>query len=109
MKKHELITSVIVENPPKNNLPDTVETFDCPFCSLRCNNLEDLRKHIENVHTSNPVKEPSKNNSIVSKENVTCQMCPSCKFYGSKSELEKHLRLKHGNKKEEPFPCNICG
>ena len=64
----------------------------CDQCTYKCRLNIQLKKHKKSEHD---------------------QICPTCKFCGSKTDLEKHLLLEHGNKEtknqpDEPFPCNSC-
>jgi hypothetical protein len=99
-----------------------------------------LKTHFDHVHSDNKDKHINKQDEIQHVSSDICSKasyCSKCKFSGNKSELDKHLKSKHGKKHEceecginfmdistlklhvqkkhekpssiEPFPCEVCG
>ena len=131
------VTTAVIENTTKNILtPQNRENVTCKYCNLESKNKYELNKHIENIHSSKPVKQPP-HNEILIEERVQCSKCEHCQFIGSKAELTKHIKNKHsqteawGHRENtphdqeylnnhsssehtyaprfEPFPCELCG
>ena len=92
----------------------------CPFCYLQSKNLDELKKHIENVHSINEGK-PNKQDSIKQKNSEVCSNCASkhankylCEecgnYFVNNATLGSHIQSKHNKPSyTEPFPCEGCG
>ena len=130
-------SSVRIEEKPRSSRIIDTNCVTCPFCNLQSKNLELLKTHFEHVHSENKDKQNNRQDEVQSVNSDVCSNCPNCKFSGSKSELDKHLKSKHGRKHEckecgihfmdintfklhvkkthekpsaiEPFPCEVCG
>ena len=79
--------------PVDRNQKETDQTryISCPFCDLQFENLDILKKHIQNAHTDHED-----------------EGCIKCNFIGSNNNIEEHMKSKHG-RTWEPFPCEACG
>ena len=140
-KSNNTITvAAIIEDPSKssssseNNMHDPVI---CCLCKLESKNINELRKHIEMIHTNQAVTQ-YKQDTIECVGTETFTICNKCtSFTGSKEELNEHSKSNHapavacdqcGNNfpdiktlkehvgakhfqhhKIEPFPCEWCG
>ena len=76
----------------------------CPFCKLESKDLNELKKHFENVHTAGK-RVNNLQDEIDNKGSEICSKCPSCSVTGNKIELDKHLKSKH----RSPYTCDECG
>ena len=89
----------------KDQKQDVYDSVLCPFCKKECKSPDSLRIHIENIHCK---KQPQNHNDDITVDvSETCTKCPSCKFVGNESQIEKHFKSEHD--KQEPFPCQMCG
>ena len=49
----EVMSTIINEEPiQKMSTVNTAQSVICPFCKLQSQNLEELKKHLENIHIS---------------------------------------------------------
>ena len=97
--------SVNIEEQPRNSQVVNTYCVTCPFCNLQSKNLNELKTHFDNVHSDNKDKHSNKQDEIQNVGSNVCSNCPKCKFSGNKSELDKHLKSKHGRK----HVCEECG
>ena len=111
-KKDALETSIIttvvdIEEPPQSPILSDVNTnmsIVCCLCKLESKNIEELRKHIENIHADDTTTE-NEQDVIQSQGKETCSFCGKCSFNGTKYELCKHFKVKHA----QTFKCDQCG
>lgn len=120
-----------IEEPPKTkSFPQKVQRF-WPIFELQSKSKK------ANIHSIRSKSGPKEENIILTEKIDTCTKCWQCDFIGDKTELRKHLELKHtirlkcdkcsneypdvkaldehvrSNHSEqelnEPFPCEMCG
>ena len=106
----KLSVNIIIEEPPKVKLVNkNYACVTCPFCNLESKDLAGLKTHIKNIH-SNTDEQHYTCNEIIVQGSEFCFKCTHCDKFGSKLELEKHIKSKHmRHNSSEPFPCNRCG
>ena len=67
------------------------KTYRCTQCSFICYSVKVFKDHAINIHNSKPFQ------------------CDQCNMgYNHKSNLEDHMKTKHGSKEPE-LPCDKCG
>ena len=105
----------------------------CPICHLQSKNVENLNKHMNNIHEYREIKKHKSLDNISVQLSETCKKCPNCTFIGNNAELKKHTNSKHPKYFKcdscektfvdkssleahvrsmhviEPFPCEVCG
>lgn len=93
----------------------------CCLCKFQSKDIEELRKHIENVHADNSVSHSLQDvfQSQVTKDElsarsnsnhtpINCNQCENI-FHDAKT-LKDHIDAKHTTHKQiDPFPCEWCG
>ena len=124
--------TAIIENTTKTTQAQPPNPSEiCPFCKLQSKNLEELKKHIENIHIHKQKHNSTQNEISVKEVWVKCQhceftgteidieahkkmhvseiICDKCGVSCQHSEaLELHLSTKHSTLTESP-KCNLCG
>ena len=109
IKSSEVHVTVDVEESSLENVPlNAPKSVVCPFCELPSKTITELKKHLEIVHGVTE-KILNSREDLQSLGNETCTECSECTFIGSKAELSKHSKSKHGNslicdKCESKFP-----
>ena len=63
----ETFPKPVDRNHKEADIPDKNNDIPCPFCNIQVENLDILRKHIQNGHTDNKFKE---------------EHCLKCEFVG---------------------------
>ena len=106
LKTNEEAEALLIESSDK-------AVTQCPFCSSKANDLDELKAHIKKLHivTENkvgveelPVIDVE---GCVTDEIITCNECDI--FSGTKADLESHVKVVHTKSLPEPFPCEVCG
>lgn len=104
---HEVHTiSAIIEDTTKLPIVQPQhQLVVCPFCKLQSKNLDELKKHIENIHHNQTQKQHSTQDVISVKEKQICFKCQYCKFTGTKLEIKAH----HNKEHTRGITCEECG
>ena len=89
-------------NPSSLNDPKT-EIIMCPFCKLCSKDLNELKKHFENIHSDS--KSSNEQDLIQVRGSEMCNKCELCTFIGNETEIQRHMKTKH----TQPVECDECG
>ena len=102
---------VDVEEEPAPIYVNTITETEiiCCLCKFTCKNIDSLRVHIENVHTtyeSEPAPKAADLEQLITSEGTEiCIKCPHCDFLDTEESMERHISNEHGYL----AICDECG